>query len=104
MRHLAIVLATGPERGDLARVSRLAHAARTAGVEVAIFAKHAGVAPLPPDRAALTALLDDDCEIVACALSAHVRRLTEDDVGVLLGSQDDHAAFVHRADRVVAFT
>jgi len=24
--------------------------------------------------------------------------------GVIVGSQDDHAAIVHRADRVVAFT
>jgi sulfur relay (sulfurtransferase) complex TusBCD TusD component (DsrE family) len=104
VRSLAIVLATAPERGDLARAARLAHAARAAGVEVSLFAMDAGVAALAADRAALAALLDDDCEVVACALSAHVRGLREDDVGVLLGSQDDHAAMVHRADRTVAFT
>lgn len=103
-RHLAIVLATAPSRGDLPRAVRLARAARAAGVEVALFAMDDGVDALVADRAALAELLDDDCEIVACALSAHRRGLDEAAVGVLLGSQDDHAAFVHRADRVVAFT
>ena len=104
MNHLAIVLTTAPERGDLVRAARLAHAARAAGVEVSLFAMDAGVATIAGDRATLEALLDDDCEVIACALSAHVRNLVEDEVGVILGSQDDHAAFVHRADRVVAFT
>lgn len=99
--RLCIVLST---RGDLARATRLAHAARAGGVEVDVFAMHDGVAALAGARAALTALLDDDCEVIACATSATERRLDEAAVGVLLGSQDDHAAMVHRADRVVAFT
>jgi len=99
-RHLAILLAT---EGDLGRAVRLARAARARGVEVSLFAMDDGVAALAGDRAALDALLDDDCEVIACAQSAHLRGLDEDAVGVLLGSQDDHAAFVHRADRLVAF-
>jgi hypothetical protein len=42
--------------------------------------------------------------VIACALSAHLRGLAEGEVGALLGSQDDHAAFVHRADRLVSFS
>jgi sulfur relay (sulfurtransferase) complex TusBCD TusD component (DsrE family) len=103
-RHLAIVLATAPARGDLARARRLARAARAAGVEVAVFAMDDGVAALVADRAAVAALLEDDCEVIACAHSAHRRGLGEGEVGVLLGSQDDHAAIVARADRLVAFT
>jgi sulfur relay (sulfurtransferase) complex TusBCD TusD component (DsrE family) len=99
--NLAIVLGTGD---DLDRAVRLARAARAAGVEVGVFAMDDGVAALAADPAAVAALVDDDCDVVACAHSAHVRGLTEADVGVLLGSQDDHAALVHRADRVVAFT
>ena len=100
-RSLAIVLATSSDR---ARAFALAHAARARGTEVAIFAMDEGVAALAADRAGLTSLLDDDVEVIACAQSAHVRGLGEDAVGVLLGSQDDHAAIVHRADRVASFT
>jgi sulfur relay (sulfurtransferase) complex TusBCD TusD component (DsrE family) len=101
VKSLALILGTAH---DLVRAARLAHAARAKGVEVQLFAMDDGVAALAADRAALQALLDDDCEVIACAQSAHVRGLGEDEVGVLLGSQDDHAAFVHRAERVVAFT
>ncbi len=96
----AFVLATD----ELARVARLAHAARRAGHEVTVFAMDTGVAALAGGRATVAALEADDCEVVACALSAHRRGLDEAAVGVLLGSQDDHAAFVSRADRVVSFT
>lgn len=100
-RALAIVLAT---TADCSRAFALAHAARARGTEVAIFAMDDGVAALAGARDALAALIDEDVEVIACAQSAHVRGLGEDAVGVLLGSQDDHAAIVHRADRVVAFT
>jgi len=101
VRQLAIVLGT---RADLPRAAGLARAARARGTEVALFAMDDGVAALAGARAEVEALLDDDCEVVACAQSAHVRGLGEADVGVLLGSQDDHARMVHAADRVVAFT
>jgi sulfur relay (sulfurtransferase) complex TusBCD TusD component (DsrE family) len=100
-RQLGIVLGTVR---DLPRAAALAHAARARGTEVALFAMDDGVAALAGARAIVTALVDDDVEVIACAQSAHVRGLGEDAVGVLLGSQDDHAAIVHKADRVVAFT
>lgn len=100
-RSLAIVLATARDRS---RAFALAHAARARGTEVAIFAMDEGVAALAAARDELAALVEEDVEVIACAQSAHVRGLGEDAVGVLLGSQDDHAAIVHRADRVAAFT
>jgi sulfur relay (sulfurtransferase) complex TusBCD TusD component (DsrE family) len=100
-RRLGIVLAT---QVDLEPAAALAHAARARGTEVALFAMDDGVAALAAGRAIVTALVDDDVDVIACAQSAHVRGLGEDAVGVLLGSQDDHAAIVHKADRVVAFT
>jgi len=99
--RLAVVVSRA---GDWPRVVALARAARGAGAEVAIFAMDEAVAALAADAAGRAALDHDDCELVACATSAHERGLGADDVGVLLGSQDDHAAIVHRADRVVAFT
>lgn len=103
-RRLALVVTTAPERGDLARALALARAARAAGIEVGVFIMDEAVAGLPAARAHTAALAELDCELVACASSAHARGLGEADVGVLLGSQDDHAALVHAADRVVAFT
>jgi peroxiredoxin family protein len=100
-RRLGIVIGT---RGDLARAAALAHAARARGTEVAVFAMDDGVAALAEARPLVAAMLDDDVDVIACAQSAHVRGLGEDAVGVVLGSQDDHAAIVHKADRVVAFT
>jgi peroxiredoxin family protein len=100
-RQLGIVISTGR---DLARAAALAHAARARGTEVAMFAMDEGVAALADARPIVDALVDDDVELIACAQSAHVRGLGEDAVGVLLGSQDDHAAVVSTSDRVVAFT
>lgn len=101
--RLAIVVGTAR---DLERAAGLAHAARAAGVEVAIFAMHDGVAALAAAPDMVTGLLEADCDVVACGTSADERRLLQADVGagVTLGSQDDHAAIVHRADRVVSFT
>jgi sulfur relay (sulfurtransferase) complex TusBCD TusD component (DsrE family) len=100
-KRLALVVSTAPERGDLDRALALARAGRAAGVEVGMFFMDEAVRGLPAARAALAAL---DCELCCCASSAHARGLGEADVGMLLGSQDDHAALVHRADRVIAFT
>ena len=51
-----------------------------------------------------TALVDDGCDVVACATNLDRARLASAAPGVVAGSQDDHAAQVRRADRVVAFT
>lgn len=113
-KELALVVSTPPERGDLDRALALARAARRRGAEVGIFVMDAAVAGLPGRAAAVAALAADGAEIVACASSAErfAADLSElDSIGadsaeedIVLGSQDDHAALVHRADRVVAFT
>lgn len=95
---LGIVLAT---RADLATAVALARAARTARHEVAMFAMDAGVHALASDADAVTALLDDDCEITVCSNSAVGIALPD---GVVRGSQDDHAAVLGTSDRVVALT
>lgn len=103
-RRLAVVVSTAPERGDLARAMDLARAACEQGVDVGMFFMDHAVAGLPGARAALDDLVEHGCDLCACASSAHARGLSEADLGMLLGSQDDHAALVSRADRVVAFT
>ncbi len=90
--------------GDLAAALALAREARARDIEVGMFFMADAVGELPGARDALAELVEDDCDVIACAQSAHERGLGEHDIGMLLGSQDDHAALVHRADRVVAFT
>jgi hypothetical protein len=100
-RSIAIVIS----RADNWRDAReLAIAARAAGADVAVFAMDAAVPALAADVAGRAALIEADCEVIACGTSAHALGLSAAAVGVVLGSQDDHAAIVHRADRVVAFT
>ncbi len=103
-RRLAIVLSTGPERGEFAPAAALAHAARSVGIDVEIFFMHQGVdcAARAPD--AMRRLAQDGCELIACASSADQLGLHDLPADLFLGSQDDHAAMVGRADRVVAFT
>lgn len=103
-KRLALIVSTGPERGDMVRAHALAMAAAAMGVDVGIFFMDEAVAGLPGARALIGELIEEGCELCACASSAHARGLGEAEVGMLLGSQDDHAALVHRADRVVAFT
>lgn len=95
---LGIVLAT---RTDLERAVAIAHAARRARHEVAVFAMDEGCAALAAAPALATALLDDDCELFACSNSAVGLAFVD---GIVRGSQDDHAAVVGTADRVIAFT
>jgi hypothetical protein len=99
---LAIVVSRGGD--DWSDAVAIALAARDGGHDVALFAMDAAVVALAADAAARVALANADCDVVACGTSAHQRGLAEADVGALLGSQDDHAAIVHRADRVLAFT
>jgi sulfur relay (sulfurtransferase) complex TusBCD TusD component (DsrE family) len=103
-RRLAIVVSTGAPSDDLSTALALARAARRRRVEVALFFMADAVAALPAHRPALAALADDGCELACCASSATAAGLGEADVGMLLGSQDDHARAVTLADRVVAFT
>ncbi len=103
-RRLAVVVSTAAERGDFERMEALALAARQREIDVAIFLMHDAVRMLPARRAAVARLDEAGCDIVVCAHSAHALGLTEGQLGVTLGSQDDHAAMVHAADRLVAFT
>jgi hypothetical protein len=99
--RLAIVVSRGDDWRD---ARELAIAARAAGADVALFAMDEAVPALAADGDGRGALIDADCDVVACATTAHGLGLSAAAVGVVLGSQDDHAAIVHKADRVVAFT
>jgi len=95
---LGIVLST---RGDLGHAVALALAARRGRHEVALFAMDAGCQALADAPALVAALVEADCELVACSNSAVGVALPDE---VVRGSQDDHAALVGTSDRVVALT
>jgi sulfur relay (sulfurtransferase) complex TusBCD TusD component (DsrE family) len=98
-RTLAIVVTTAPAHGDFGRAVALAHAARQANIDVGLFLMDAA-ATLAGDARAAT-LVEEGCEVIVCA--TNLGSLTAAP-GVVVGSQDDHAALVSRADRVVAFS
>lgn len=102
-RRLAIVVATD-SRADFIAAHGLAAAADDAGIDVSMFFMDRGVAQLPDHAELVTDLHDREVEVMACGNSARYYELTRDDVHMLIGSQDDHAAMVCRADRTVAFT
>jgi len=95
---LGIVLAT---RDDLHHAVAIALAARRARHEVSVFAMDAGCLALAEAPELVTVLADADCELIACSNSAAGLVLPDE---VVRGSQDDHAAIVATADRVVALT
>ena len=95
---LGIVLAT---HADLPTAAALAHAARRARHEVAMFAMDTGAAALAGAPTVASALLDDDCDITVCSNSAVGLVLVD---GIVRGSQDDHAAVLGTSDRVIALT
>jgi predicted peroxiredoxin len=103
-KRLAIVVSTRVESGDLDAAFDLARAARACGAEVAMFFMSDALSGLPARRDELLALADDGCEIAVCAASASALGLSEEDIGLPLGGQDDHASIVSRADRVISFT
>lgn len=96
--RLALVVATPPERGDFERAERLARAARERGVDVDVFLM-AGAAVWAADARA-AALVEEGCEVVVCGTNFGAKAAP----GVVVGSQDNHARMVSRADRVVALT
>jgi hypothetical protein len=95
---LGIILAT---QEDLRHAHALALAARRARHEVSIFAMDAGCAALAAEPGLARELVDADCGITACSNSAVDLELVE---GIARGSQDDHAAVIATADRLVALT
>jgi sulfur relay (sulfurtransferase) complex TusBCD TusD component (DsrE family) len=100
-RTLGIVVSTPESRGDWDRAVAIARAARAQGVEVSVFLMDRGAAMAADPRA--TVLLDEGCDVTACGTNVDAMRVTAVD-GVVVGSQDDHAAILHRADRVVSLT
>ena len=103
-RELAIVVSTAPAGGDLERGLALARAARALGCEVGMFFMHEAVGGLAARKATVSALADDGVLLVACATSAEALGATAASLPCPLGSQDDHAAIVQRAERLVALT
>lgn len=99
---IAIVVST-PGPGDMAAAIDLASAAFEAGHEVGMFVMSDAVRELLHQAPALASLADGGCDIWACATSVDALAVSTGE-GVKLGSQDDHAALVHGAHRVVAFT
>lgn len=105
MRRLALVVSTPVASGDFAIAADLALAARARHIDVAMFFMDAVVTGLVTCSARLAELADSGCDLVVCASSAEQCRATPTELPQLgFGSQDDHAAIVHKADRVVAFT
>jgi hypothetical protein len=101
--RLALIVATSPDRGDFARAERLARAARGRGLHVDLFLMAAAATWAADARAA--ALVEEGCEVVVCGtnfVGGGAGRAAAP--GVIVGSQDDHARIVGRADRVVALT
>ena len=101
MRHFALILSTSEPRGDWSRVTALAREARARGIEVGLFLMDLGVGFAATQAAA--DLIEDDVEITVCGNSYTQQGITAVP-GAIIGSQDDHAALLHRADRVLAFT
>jgi sulfur relay (sulfurtransferase) complex TusBCD TusD component (DsrE family) len=101
-RRLAIIVSTDPGRGDFDRAERLARAARAHHVEVGIFLMAEAVVWAAHERASRL-VNEDGCDVFFCATNAGKTGVVAG-AGDVEGSQDDHAALVHRADRVVAFT
>jgi hypothetical protein len=80
-------------------MSRLALAARARRLDVSVFLMAEAI--VWAGDPALLPLVEDGCEVVCCATNLGERAALP---GVVVGSQDDHAALVARADRVVSFT
>lgn len=102
---LGVVLA---RREDLGLAREVSAAARRAGDEVRWFVMDEGVeAVRAPGAGALVDELEGEfegeLEVIACATSVDQRAVATAP-WVQLGSQDDHAALLAWADRVVALT
>ncbi len=103
-QRLAIVLSRPLGPGNFSLAASIADAACQMGHDVGLFFMSAAVRDLPQHRKTLCALSEAGCDLIACASSARDAGISQPMLGITLGSQDDHAALVHRADRVVAIT
>ena len=101
-KRLAIIVSTAAK--DFPLAFELAHKGCLLGHEVGIFFMSNAVQHLPIHRSELHELVEAGCELMACGSSASQAGISEKHLGITLGSQDDHAALVHKSDRVLAFT
>ena len=105
MRRLGVLLASGPDEGDLPLVEALVRAALREGHDVDLFLMDEGVACALDGR--LRALVEAGAEATVCAMDAEARGLSADAIvaaGVQLGSQHDHARLLRDSDRFLSFT
>ncbi|MCS6913980.1 MAG: DsrE family protein [Myxococcales bacterium] len=102
--RLGILLASGPEEGDLPLVEAVARAALAQGRQVGLFLMDAGCSWALDGR--LQALIRDGVEATICAMDAEARGLDVAAIaaaGVHLGSQHDHARLVRDSHRFLCF-
>ncbi len=102
--YIAFIISSIQNNRDLVMASTMAHALRKLHAEIGFFISAEAVQQLPLQQHLVSDLLSDDCDLMACAHSASSFNLTEQDVGMLLGSQDDHAALIDKASKTIAFT
>jgi len=100
-RRVLVILATGPEAGDLARAAALLGAAHRRGAPATLFAMHHGVRALAAEPALVRDLLDHG-DVIGCATSADLHGVDLAALGVQIGSQHDHAPRAEH-DVLVAF-
>lgn len=105
MRRVAILLASGPDEGDLPLVEALARAALAEGYDVDLFLMDAGVRCALDPR--LQALIQAGADATVCAMDAEAQGVSAEalvEAGVHLGSQHDHARLLRDSDRFLSFT
>lgn len=105
------MLGTGVGRQEIQTVLSLARAAVAQGHEARLFVMGDGVLHLQEHEAnpwaeEMGKLIGAGVEVACCASSTTARGIGKDRLiaGVLCGSQYDHAEFVHRSERYLAFT
>jgi len=109
--RFGILLGTGVGRQEIQTVLALAGAALGQGHEVRLFVMGDGVLHLQAHEAnpwaeEIQKLLAVGVKVACCATNALPRGVSKERLipGILMGSQYDHAAFVHWSDRYLAFT
>lgn len=97
-KRLGIVFAC---KEDVELLLTLARAAHSESVRLECFVMGEGVLSLHELAEPLAAL---GFAICVCESSLQTHNIRTEDLDLIVGSQDDHAAMVQRCDRVVALT
>lgn len=98
---LGILLTTSPEHANTQTVINLTQAAIARGVEVEIFMMCDGVHNA--FASSIEALVEKGARIVLCSHNLRERGRPKFEGAVVCGSQYDHAQFVAKVDRYLAF-